>query len=58
MRKTFTFWAVFAALGVQLWLASLGIGGHPVYRMTLMIAMLSWAGWFAGAATIRASRQQ
>jgi hypothetical protein len=57
MRKTFGLWAVFAALGLLLWLSSLGIGVHPVYRLTLMIAILSWCGWFAGAATIR-ERQQ
>jgi hypothetical protein len=47
MHKAFSLWAVFAALGLLLWLSSLGIGVHPVYRMTLMIAVFSWAGWFA-----------
>ena len=51
MNGTSRLWAVFAALSVLLLLTSLGFGVHPLYRSTLMIAMLSWCAWFASATT-------
>ena len=57
MRKTFSLWAAFAALGLLLWLSSLGIGSDPVYRLTLMVGTLSWAGWFAWDGRLEKTRQ-
>ena len=48
MNRMFRLWAVFAGLGVSLWLPSLGVGIHPLYRSALMLAMLSWCAWYAG----------
>jgi hypothetical protein len=51
-----TLWAVFASLGVLLWLSNLGVGSHPLYRLSLMAASLSWCGWFAWPTNIGESR--
>lgn len=48
MNRSSRLWAAFAALGVLLWLSSLGVGVGELYRSALMIAMLSWGAWFAG----------
>ncbi len=53
MQKSLGLWSMFAAFGLLLWLSSVGVGTHPVYRLVLMVAMLSWAGWFAAAPRVR-----
>ena len=55
MRKTFSLWAVFAALSALLLLSSVGMGAHPIYRMALMAASLCWCGCYAWTGAIRES---
>ena len=38
-------WAAFLILGTLLWLESIGVWNHPVYRLGLMVAVLSWFGY-------------
>jgi hypothetical protein len=35
-------WTVFLALGVLIWLSSVGVWSHPVYRLGLMLTLLAW----------------
>jgi hypothetical protein len=35
-------WTIFLVLGVLIWLASVGVWSHPVYRLVLMRAFLLW----------------
>ena len=53
MRKPLALWSTCAAFGVLLWLSSIGVGTHPIYRFILMVAMLCWAGWFVAAPRVR-----
>jgi hypothetical protein len=47
MRKPWTLWGSFGAIGLLLWLSSIGVGTHPVYKLALVVAGLSWSAWFA-----------
>jgi hypothetical protein len=53
MRKPLALWSMVAAFGLLLWLSSIGVGTHPAYKLLLMVAMLSWAGWFVAAPRVR-----
>ena len=57
MRKPLALWTTCAAFGLLLWLSSIGVGTHPAYRLVLMLAMLSWCGWFVAAPRAVAGRQ-
>ena len=47
MRRGPVLWTVFLVLGALLWLASVGVWGHPAYRFVLMLVVLSWSGYVA-----------
>jgi hypothetical protein len=53
MRKPLALWSTVAAFGLLFWLSSIGVGTHPAYRLVLMVAMLSWCGWFVAAPRVR-----
>jgi len=42
-------WAPFVALGVLLWLSSVGVGTSIVYRSVLALVALLWFGRVADA---------
>ena len=42
-------WAVFLILGTLLWLSSVGVWSHPVYRLTLMFAIFACCAWVVRA---------
>ncbi len=43
MRSSRGIWIVFAVLGAALWLSSMGIGTHPLYRLCLILSVLIWS---------------
>jgi hypothetical protein len=45
MRSGKGIWSAFLIFGALLWLASVGPFTHPAYRLVLMVAGLSWAGY-------------
>ena len=45
LRTGLGYWSVFLVLGDLIWLASVGAFTHPVYRLVLMLAVLSWGGY-------------
>ena len=45
MRTGWRLWAVFLMFGALIWLAGMGPLAHPAYRLVLMLAALSWAGY-------------
>jgi hypothetical protein len=56
MRKPSILWSAFAAIGLLLWLSSIGVGTHRVYRLMLVVAVLLWSAWFAAADGSRRAR--
>lgn len=49
MRKGIGLWTVFLILGGLLWLASVGVWSHPVYRLCLMVVSFTWFSYTASA---------
>jgi hypothetical protein len=45
MRTRWGYWSVFLGLGALVWLASVGAFTHPVYRLVVILAVLSWGGY-------------
>ncbi len=46
MQNGTVLWTTFLVLGVLLWLSSVGIWSHPVYRLVLGLATFVWAAEF------------
>ena len=42
MHNGAVLWTIFLALGVLIWLSSVGGWSHPVNRLVLMLAFLVW----------------
>jgi hypothetical protein len=47
MRTGLGDWTMFVVFGALIWLAGTGPLAHPAYRLVLMLAALSWAGYIA-----------
>ena len=48
MRTGWRYWTVFLVLGALIWLAGVvGAFTHPVPRLVVMLAVLSWSGYVA-----------
>ena len=45
MRSTRGVWIVFVILGAALWLTSVGVLSHPLYRLALALSFFTWAGY-------------
>ena len=53
MREGVAFRTVFLVLGALLWLASIGVWGHPVYTLCLAVVTFSWFGYITWAPKAR-----
>jgi hypothetical protein len=42
MKNGAVLWTLFLVLGALLWLSSVGVWSHPVYRLGLMLTILVW----------------
>ena len=49
MRRGPVFWTPLLVLGALLWLTSVGVWDHPLYRLVLMLVALSWFGYVVWA---------
>jgi hypothetical protein len=46
MQKSPVLWTTFLVLGALLWLSSVGICSHPVYRLVLGLSIFVWSAEF------------
>ena len=42
MKNGVVLWTTFLVLGILLWLSSVGVWSHPVYRLGLMLTIFVW----------------
>jgi hypothetical protein len=49
MRRGPVFWTPLLVLGALLWLTSVGVWDHPLYRLVLMLVAFSWFGYVVWA---------
>ena len=55
MRTGMGVWSAFLVLGALLWLTTAGAFTHPAYRLVVMLAVLSWAGYIMWSPTSKSN---
>jgi FtsH-binding integral membrane protein len=49
MRSGVLLWTGFLVFGILLWLSTVGLWSHPVYRLILMFAFFACCAWVVRA---------